>query len=109
MTRSQTGAAENNWTSIGTTGKTKRMKLRQLLASAALFTLLLATGPVARAEEANMNMLQTALGSTTISGYVDTSVEWTPGNQTTVQAPPSHGFGSWWRTFRMWLRAHGRR
>jgi hypothetical protein len=29
------------------------------------------------AEEAKMNALQTALSSTTISGYVDTSVEWT--------------------------------
>jgi hypothetical protein len=29
------------------------------------------------AEEAKMNVLQTALSSTTISGYVDTSVEWT--------------------------------
>jgi hypothetical protein len=84
------------------------MKLRHLLASAALFSLLMATGPVARAEEAKMNALQTALSSTTISGYVDTSVEWTLGDKNTVPAPPSHGFGSWWRTFRLWIRARGR-
>ena len=35
------------------------------------------------AEEAKMNALQTALSSTTISGYVDTSVEWTLGNKNT--------------------------
>ncbi len=33
------------------------------------------------AEEAKMNAVQTALSSTTISGYVDTSVEWTLGNK----------------------------
>jgi len=33
------------------------------------------------AEEAKMNALQTALSSTTISGYVDTSVEWTLGDK----------------------------
>jgi len=33
-------------------------------------------GSVARAEEAQMNPLQTALASTVISGYVDTSFEW---------------------------------
>jgi len=39
------------------------------------------------AEEAKMNALQTALSSTTISGYVDTSIEWTLGNKnSTVQS-----------------------
>ena len=33
-------------------------------------------GSVARAEEAQMNPVQTALASTVISGYVDTSFEW---------------------------------
>jgi hypothetical protein len=33
-------------------------------------------GSVARAEEAQMNAVQTALASTVISGYVDTSFEW---------------------------------
>ena len=36
------------------------------------------------AEEAKMNALQTALSSTTISGYVDTSVEWSLGNKTGI-------------------------
>ena len=33
---------------------------------------------VAQAEE-KMNVLQTAMTSTTISGYVDTSMQWNPG------------------------------
>ena len=39
------------------------------------------------AEEARMNALQTALSSTTISGYVDTSIEWGLGakNETSLQ------------------------
>jgi hypothetical protein len=40
-------------------------------------------GSVARAEEAQMNAVQTALASTVISGYVDTSLEW--------QIDPDHG------------------
>src|SRR5262245_50881355 len=35
---------------------------------------------VAKADETTMNALQTALSSTTISGYVDTSVEWDNGD-----------------------------
>lgn len=46
------------------------------------------------AEEAKMNALQTALSSTTISGYVDTSVELTLGNKnSSVQSSiPFRGF-----------------
>ncbi len=43
------------------------------------------------AEEAKMNFLQTALSSTTISGYVDTSIEWTPDQLDTEGL----GFDSW--------------
>jgi len=84
------------------------MKLRQLPALGAVLLLLTAASPSVSAEEAKMNALQTALSSTTISGYVDTSVEWTLGDKdtTVVQAAPSHGFGSWWRSFRVWVRAH---
>ena len=60
----------------------------------------------ASAEEAKMNALQTALSSTTISGYVDTSVEWTTGNapsnpQVSANLQPKI---NWWRTFRLWIR-----
>ncbi|MEY4386191.1 MAG: hypothetical protein RLY20_1474 [Verrucomicrobiota bacterium] len=62
----------------------------------------------ANAEEAKMNVLQTALSSTTISGYVDTSVEWTLGNapshpQASVNPQPKI---NWWCTVRLWLRMH---
>jgi len=58
------------------------MNLRRLVALATLLTLLLAVGTPVSAEEAHMNALQTALSSTTVSGYVDTSIEWTPGDGT---------------------------
>jgi hypothetical protein len=87
--------------------QTKTVKLQQLPALGAVLLLLTSASPSVSAEEAKMNMLQTALSSTTISGSVDTSVEWTLGGRNTVPAPPSHGFGSWWRSFRIWIRAHG--
>jgi len=40
------------------------------------------------AEEAKMNALQTALSSTTISGYVDTSIEWG------LDKPPTYYYGN---------------
>ena len=43
------------------------------------------------AEEARMNALQTALSSTTISGYVDTSIEWNVSNID----KSGDGYGSW--------------
>ena len=52
------------------------MKINQrtlILAAAGVISLASAVN----AEEAKMSALQTALSSTTISGYVDTSVEWT--------------------------------
>ena len=73
---------------------------------------LAAVGVVSRAsavnaEEAKMNALQTALSSTTISGYVDTSIEWTP-DSTSVQPPvPESVPRGWWRAFRFWLRTRG--
>ena len=82
------------------------MRLRHLLAVGALLTLLVASSTPASAEEAKMNALQTALSSTTISGYVDTSVEWSLDRHTTVQPPPGSNITSMWRSFRIWLRAH---
>ena len=57
------------------------------------------------AEEAKMNALQTALSSTTISGYVDTSIEWTP----SVVNKSGLGFDSWPSTipFRTEGKANG--
>jgi hypothetical protein len=46
---------------------------------------LLAAAVVTTRAEESMNAIQTALAATTISGYVDTSVEWTNGE---VQSPP---------------------
>lgn len=83
------------------------MKLRQLPALSAVLLLLTAASLPVSAEEAKMNALQTALSATTISGYVDTSVEWTVGDDLAVQPLPSHRFERWWRGFRRWLRAQG--
>lgn len=47
-------------------------------------------GSVAQAEE-KMNVLQTAMTSTTISGYVDTSMQWNPG--TGDANLPTYAFG----------------
>jgi Putative beta-barrel porin-2, OmpL-like. bbp2 len=41
----------------------------------------------ARADETPMSQVQTALSSTTISGYVDTSMQWNPGSGNTYVAP----------------------
>ena len=44
------------------------------------------------AEEAKMSALQTALSSTTISGYVDTSIEWAENDYTGGSYPLSIPF-----------------
>ncbi len=36
----------------------------------------------ARADEKQMTLVQTALSSTTLSGYVDTAATWSPGTDT---------------------------
>lgn len=66
-----------------------------------LLGLIVVSAPVS-AEEARMNALQTALSSTTISGYVDTSVEWTLDRNTIAQTSRT----SFWQSFRIWLRTH---
>jgi len=76
------------------------MKLRRLLALGALLSLLLGAHIPVVAEEARFNALQTALSSTTISGYVDTSVEWSLGEKPTRRV-------GWWQSFRIWLTTHG--
>jgi hypothetical protein len=84
------------------------MIFRRLIALGALVILLAATGSPAIAEEARMNAVQTALSSTTISGYVDTSVEWTLGSENVaVKSVEAPRFTRWWRAFRMWARNYG--
>ena len=89
---------------------TVAMLLRRFFALVVLMTLLISATAPARAEEAKMNAIQTALGSTTISGYADTSIEWSFGNQTTTVQPVEDAEvirpKSWWRALRSWLRAH---
>src|SRR5947209_14556885 len=51
---------------------------------------LVSLASVAQAEE-KMPMLQTALSSTTLSGYVDTSMQWNPG--TGIANAPNYTFG----------------
>jgi hypothetical protein len=59
------------------------------LATVALVSL----SPVARAEE-NVNLVQTALSSTTISGYVDTSAQWNLGTGNAHNPPYKFGGAS---------------
>ena len=82
------------------------MTVRRYIVLGAVVMTLITTGLPASAEEAKMNALQTALSSTTVSGYMDTSIEWTP---STLSPAPANGPRSWWHTFRVWLRAHGLR
>ncbi len=84
------------------------MQLRSFLALSTAVLLLTGSGTKASAEEAKMNALQTALSSTTISGYVDTSIEWSLDQPSVAQPAPTHqSFGNWWRVFRLWLRTQG--
>jgi hypothetical protein len=61
--------------------------------------ILLASSVSVFADE-KMNSLQTALSNTTISGYVNTSVQWN------VETQQADGFRVWWGSFIRWLRHH---
>jgi Putative beta-barrel porin-2, OmpL-like. bbp2 len=75
-----------NTTTIGN----KKMKCNQwTLGLAAIGVVSLAS--VAQAEEAKMSSVQTALASTTLSGFVDTSMQWNIGTGNTHA--PGYGFG----------------
>lgn len=79
------------------------------LALALVLALLFLGWTPASAEEVKMNSLQTALSSTTISGYVDTSVEWTLGDKDQVltqSVPTSVRRSSWWNSIWVWLRTN---
>lgn len=84
------------------------MHLRRLPSLAVAVMLFWAGEASASAEEVNMNALQT-LSSTTISSYVDTSVEWTLGdkdNAINQSAPAPIRRSSWWNSLWFWLRTH---
>jgi hypothetical protein len=83
------------------------MKTRRFACLIAVIVALV--GSCSFADEAKMSALQTALSSTTISGYVDTSVEWGFNSPTPVQPTPKpvlNPFTRWWIGFRMWFRSH---
>lgn len=72
------------------------MKTRRLVAAFVLLTSLLAGSISATAGE-KLNQTQTALGNTTIGGYVDSSAGWES------QAPVSGRYGGWWWEFMLWF------
>jgi hypothetical protein len=76
------------------------MKTRRLVVASVLLTALLGSSISATADE-KLNATQTALSSTTLSGYVDVTVSWQ------IQ-PSQHESGGWWQTFLHWFRFHAR-
>jgi hypothetical protein len=72
------------------------MKTRRLVGAFILLASLLVGGISATAGE-KLNQTQTALGNTTISGYVDSSADWE------FQPPASGRHGGWWLDFMLWF------
>jgi hypothetical protein len=64
-----------------------------------LLGILLASSVSVFADE-KMNPSQTALSNTTISGNVNTSIQWN------VETQRADGFRVWWRSFIRWFRYH---
>jgi hypothetical protein len=64
-----------------------------------LLGILLASSVSVFADE-KMNSLQTALSNTTISGYVNASVQWN------VETQQASGFRVWWGSFIRWFSHH---
>jgi len=54
------------------------MKLRRLIALCVLLGTLVVASVSVSADEVNTTSVSTAVGSTTLSGYVDTSLVWQP-------------------------------
>lgn len=86
------------------------MKVFKALAAPLVAMLICSASQSALAEESHMNAVQTALSSTTISGYV--IVEW-QGFTSQVQPPapsvppaPPQLSKVWWSRLWMWLMAH---
>ncbi|NOS68696.1 MAG: hypothetical protein HOP33_02035 [Verrucomicrobia bacterium] len=75
------------------------MKTLSLCALTLMISVTLATA------EEKVGATDAALGSTTISGYVDTSVSWQA--QTPVTSH-QYEWRGWWRRFFQWLGFHGR-
>lgn len=62
--------------------------------------------------EEKLSVVQTALSSTTLSGYVDVSAVWRSGNQpapiaTTFAPDKLIDDNSWWNHFCTWIRSFG--
>jgi hypothetical protein len=74
------------------------MKTRRIIVAVSLLAALF-VGSISATADEKFNATQTALGNTTLSGYVDSTV----GGQ--VQpSQPEHG--GWWHTFLHWFRFH---
>lgn len=72
--------------------------------------LLLTAARSAMAEE-KMSMVQTALSSTTLSGYVDVNAIWRSGTESAIQvvaaSEETSGCQHWLARFNAWLRKMG--
>jgi len=81
------------------------MKTRRLVTLCALLAILMVSSISSIAEEGGGGVI-TALSSTTIRGYVDSSVIWQvqPRNDT-----PTHEYRGWWRNLFRLLGFHGLR
>jgi hypothetical protein len=77
------------------------MKTQRFLAASILFATLIAFSVSAAADE-KMGSQQTALGNTTISGYVNSSFS------VQLQPQTQHETGGWWHTFLHWFQFHAR-
>lgn len=77
------------------------MKTRRLVAAFVLLASLLASSISATADE-KLSSGNTALGNSTIGGYVDSSADWE------LQPPVPGRHGGWWWNFMLWFGFHGR-
>ena len=84
--------------------------MRRIFTLAILSGSLLASERLAVAEE-KLSVVQTALSSTTLSGYVDVSGIWMSGTASTTQVVVVRevlsGYPDWLSRFRAWLRGLG--
>lgn len=61
---------------------------------------------LASAEE-KLSVVQTALSSTTLSGYVNANATWHSGNTVTTAPDKLIDDNSWWNHFCAWIRSFG--
>ena len=74
------------------------MKIRRSVLLCALVAILVFFSGLASAEESPGGSISTALTSTTISGYVDSSAYWRFGSE------PPRRCTRWWGMFSLWFR-----